>query len=608
MVIAYYKDGRRWVYSDTSDTDCYRLTGQAKLSLVTNEDYAPTEDFNIFKENGNISKEDKKSEDNKTIDDEPPKKKQKLLTIERDGLIFVFFREEGTRTCKAHNTPLKPNKEIASISTVEVPIVINCEKSVESAEHFSAKNVNSTVRIIDPSIMINAEDRYSKFLNVSELSKKKLSSCSAKVNVVKQPLNEKNHIKRNSVVIEKLHKKYFSKFVQDSIVTIANILNIISMARKHYKARMAESLEKRSEGEILNANHTTILETKLKDNFSALVSSFEGPDFDTVFKMLFLSILTVLRVLDQPKFRKGNIFNKVLLFLQNSLKKSKYNHPKIFSMFRSKTFHPDCIDLIRIIEDSRDTDPGVIDRMPLYFIATSESQIYFQAVIDAVTSDSNEDLALLIDNATFKCHNGLKFKDNVVSSTVVHSNEILPITETILSPINSDNTIQHWFPENNPDRTCRKISALNGNKSQTIGNTAIEQSIKNFDESFSSSTQKKNSESFSSKVIPTEKCMTVMPSISNSSLMQITALWSEAEASTSGQTRAVVNGTNIFVESPEPTRFIKCCRKNCKSSATKICGVCKTVKYCSKDCQKLDWYGNHENDCEKLLNIKNSQS
>lgn len=58
-------------------------------------------------------------------------------------------------------------------------------------------------------------------------------------------------------------------------------------------------------------------------------------------------------------------------------------------------------------------------------------------------------------------------------------------------------------------------------------------------------------------MIPTEKCMTVMPSISNSSLMQITALWSEAEASTSGQTRAVVNGTNIFVESPEPTRFIK---------------------------------------------------
>ena len=37
--------------------------------------------------------------------------------------------------------------------------------------------------------------------------------------------------------------------------------------------------------------------------------------------------------------------------------------------------------------------------MSLFFLSTAIGQEYFQAVIDAVTGDSNEDLSLLIDNA-----------------------------------------------------------------------------------------------------------------------------------------------------------------------------------------------------------------
>jgi len=377
-------------------------------SLVKNKDYANTEDFNTLKEDVKICKGDKKSKNNNTVDDEPSKKKKKIL---------VRFRDSGTQKYKAYKSSLRHSKQMSPTSTEKVPI--NCKKSIESTEHFTAKNIKSTSRAIGIRAMMNGEDRYLKYVDAFELSQKKSPLGHAKVMVAKQPLNYINHIKRILIIIEKLHKKYFSELVQDTIVVVANLLSIISMLEKHYQAKMNESLDKRSKAEIFKkisiGNHKIILETKLKNNFSDIVSSFEDSDFDIALKMLFLSIFTVLRVLDQPKFRKGNVFNDVLHLLWKSLRNSKYEHPKISSMFRSKTFHPDCINLISTIEDCRGTDPGVIDRMPLYFIATSKSQTYFQAVIDAVISDSNEDLALLIDNATSQCC--ISSKDPIVSST-----------------------------------------------------------------------------------------------------------------------------------------------------------------------------------------------
>lgn len=151
---------------------------------------------------------------------------------------------------------------------------------------------------------------------------------------------------------------------------------------------------------------------------------------------------------------------------------------------------------------------------------------------------------------------------------------------------------------------------LKGSKSQTIGNTGIKpsnvtsQPINNFYESFSSSLQKKTSESSTSKMIPTKKCIVVTPTISNSSLVQVTAVSSSQTATStptttttfltfkpsihnkivansplrrvegstillgnkqyqlvkgpSGQMKAVVNGNNILLKSP-PASIVKVC-------------------------------------------------
>jgi len=442
-------------------------------SLIKNKD-TTKEDDNALKQDKkcktNItSKDDKKSKvvktsknSNTSIDGEPAKKKQKLDTNGIDVLKLVLSREGETHKFKSQfKSALKSNKEIASNNAEEVPIIIDCDEITESSNS-SAKNLKPRIWVIDPKEMMD-ENNFIKWMKIVcpdnkskhstnglkklEVAKPstngpKLSSNSSKVNGIKHTSNGKNHEKGALIEIENVYKKYFTKSVQDTIVIIANILNIISMSNKHHKLRMDECFKKKSEAEKLkercdanrlHGRHKKILETKLKNNFINVVSSFKEPEFDSAFQMFFLSILTVLRVLEQPRYRKGSIFKNLVLLLWNSLKNSEYNHPKIYNMFRSKTFRPDCIDLISLIEDSRDTDPGITERMSLFFVSTVNSREYFQAVINAVTSDSNEDLAILIDDATFKCCINSKFKDPIDSLTVQHSNSKIPVTKTIQS-------------------------------------------------------------------------------------------------------------------------------------------------------------------------------
>ncbi|XP_029347894.1 uncharacterized protein LOC100569364 [Acyrthosiphon pisum] len=493
---------------------------------------------------------------------------------------------------------------------------------------------------------------------MKKLAVVKLPISGPKVTELKHAVNSKKYVRGDLVKIEKLYTKYFSKSIIDTIVIIANILNIISISKKHYKAQMDESFKKKSEAEKLkvrydanrlHGRHKKILETKLKNNFIDVVSSFEMSEFDSAFQMFFLTILTVLRVLDQPKFKKGGIFKYVVLLLWNSLKNSDYNHPDIFSMLRSKTFQADCIDLISVIEEGQDIDSGVTNRMPLFFVSTVKSREYFRAVIDVVTGDSNEDLGLLIDNATFKYSINSKFKDTVDSPTAQYSNDKIQATKTIPGTINSDEIIPRWFLSKNPDGTYQQKPMINGEKTQTIGNTAANPSIltsqpsNNLYQSFSSSLQNKTSETSTSKVIPTNnKCFVLPPTISHSPLVEATASMSKSTTTTkyltfksavpnnismpnsslcsadgrtivvgnkqyqlvkepTGQMRAVINKTKIFFK-PPPT--VKCRVRNCTKSATIMCSRCTSVKYCSHDCQGLDWYRSHMNDCEQLRKKK----
>lgn len=152
---------------------------------------------------------------------------------------------------------------------------------------------------------------------------------------------------------------------------------------------------------------------------------------------------------------------------------------------------------------------------------------------------------------------------------------------------------------------------INTKKAQTTGNTTVESlnipkpPLHNFYESFSSSLQKTVSpESSIPKAVPTKKCIVVKPAITKTHLVQVATSSSEtgtgtptyvtfkpavqnnkspanshlqrAEGSTillgnkqyqlvkggsTGQMRAIMNGSNILVKSPPPA-FIKVCKIN----------------------------------------------
>lgn len=358
-----------------------------------------------------------------------------------------------------------------------------------SQRNESPPKSKSYIRVIPMRKLFNNEAEYSFFSLIFEQSKYKNRPNGIKKatpvipsNTIKNGTNGVNILKRGNVFlrdIEHLYGKYFSKYVQDSIVIIANILNMISMSNKHHKIRMDESFKKRSEAEKLkercDANrmhlrHKKVLEAKLKTIFTEIVSSFIESEFEPTFQLFFLSILTVLRVLDQPKFKKGSIFKNLVLLLWNSLKNSDFEHPRVFGLFRSKCFRPDCIDLISLIEDSRDSDPGITDRMALFFVSSVNSRVYFQTVIDAVTSDSNEDLGLLIDNASCQCRINSRFQNPIncsllpVQASVNNTVPIIPSSFEHASvknniPVTSVQTtipmedIQQWVLTKTPNGT-----------------------------------------------------------------------------------------------------------------------------------------------------------
>lgn len=336
-------------------------------------------------------------------------------------IILINFRSSARK---------KENKSIVYQSEKKKKILASNELTLLLTRNGESDNYKSKFKSslkpnrgnASTSSFINVEDQHSKCMNVFELNE---PSCleSAEGKEVEQPLIEKNCEKVNLIQIEKLHKNYFNKFVQDNIVIIANLMNSISESKKYYQVRIDESLKQifaveKLREEInaiqLHERHKNVLEKKLENIFKHVISSFDAVHFDLAFQMLFLSILVVFQTLDQSKFNDDTIFENLVLLLDYSLKNSEHIHSNISSILQSNKFRCDCINLKSLIEDSRNTDPGITDRMPLYFVKTPQSLKYFQLVIDAVTtSDSNEDLELLVNNAIFHCYIKSELKDPV---------------------------------------------------------------------------------------------------------------------------------------------------------------------------------------------------
>jgi len=378
-------------------------------------------------------------------------------------ILKLKCREGGTQFKSNLESSSKHNKEIVSTGTEEISMVIDC---ASESENSSAENVRPNIWDVDQKRIIG-DDEYkplTKELPEPFTIENKTNLSSNKVNGAIPPLSVKNHVKLNLIQIEKIHKEYFIKSVQTTIVIVANILNVISISNEYFQALMNESTKKKPGAEKvkyicyarqLHEGHNKILNMKLKKNVLEITSFFKEPDFYSAFVMFFLSILTILRVLDRPKF--GNIqetFDIVKNVFLKMLINDKHNHPNIFSTFQSITFHSDCTNVLSVINDGQDNDPGIIYRMPLYFLRTANGLKYFEGVIKAVTRDFNDNLSVLIENATFECYYCSEILNPMVSSFVQHSNYNKLATEkTQRQLIGFNESILHSILTKNQDGT-----------------------------------------------------------------------------------------------------------------------------------------------------------
>lgn len=375
----------------------------------------------------------------------PPRKKIKKTEEVTNSLKLVLTRKKGTDQFKSQFKSLNSTEDnTLTIATEMESMNIMCERPTDSVNY--SNNLIGKITLRDPKTMMN-EHNYKLFMEYFCNKKIKFSTETIKndITLTESPINEKYlpAVHKNIPIfeIEKIYSKYFRKTVQDSIIIIANILNTIIITNKHYKLQMgecnknpdlAEKENLRSTTSQVHSIHTDILETKLKKHFMNILQSIIDTEFELTIQMVIVCILTVFRVLDHPVFHVTDILNMLVCIISKSLKNSEFEYPKFYSIIDSKLFCSHCYDLLKRIEDSQENNPDIIDQMALFFISTVNGQEYFKTVTAAITSNSNEDISSLVNNAEVEYHVNSKFKEPLNYSSLIINNCInMPVTTVL---------------------------------------------------------------------------------------------------------------------------------------------------------------------------------
>lgn len=312
-------------------------------------------------------------------------------------------------------------QENASTSNTEiVPITIRCADT-KSLLEYSDEIYNPRSTIKD-----NTIDENNVFEN-------HLDTLLENKDIEMIPFNASTNVKPSTMVlkekisfyeIEYLYNKYFSRSFNDTIIIISNILSIILSSNKYHKSQMDELFGKtdikkiRSETNLQHLKYKIVLEAKLKNLVKDLLSSFDDAEFEIMIKMVFLNILKIFKILDQHKLNKTNLFKNLVLLLWKSLENSKFKHHTFYLTLKCKLFYSECNDISCLIKDNRNTNLDITNYIWSYCRFILNTQEYFKTIIDAVTSRSNVDLALLIDSCTLEYHKEtlVKYQKNDYSS------------------------------------------------------------------------------------------------------------------------------------------------------------------------------------------------
>jgi len=210
---------------------------------------------------------------------------------------------------------------------------------------------------------------------------------------------------------EQLHKKYFNKTVQDTLVINNNILFMNMLTNMHCISRvnlilsckdkhvMTQKVHKLS---VLYISYFEKLDKMLQTNIINLISIFEDSDYEHGFLMIILSLFIGLKMLSGNIFQKSNVLLSKLKKLQWEVTNDKnVNYNKIQSTLESDTFCSCYYKISELIGEGSHTDPNIIECWKLLFIPAVLKITYFHSVVDAIVNATDIDkLEKLLEEAS----------------------------------------------------------------------------------------------------------------------------------------------------------------------------------------------------------------
>ncbi|XP_025194282.1 uncharacterized protein LOC112593909 [Melanaphis sacchari] len=265
-----------------------------------------------------------------------------------------------------------------------------------------------------------------------------------------------------------LHKKYFNKTVQDTLVINNNLLFMNMLTNIHCisqvnliltredKDVMAKKVNKLS---VLYINYFEKLDKMLQKNIIDLLSIFEDSDYEHGFLMIILSLFIGLKMLSSKIFQKSNVLLNKLQKLQWKVINDKSIN-KIQTTLESDTFCSCYYKMSELIGEGSHTDPNIIECWKLLFIPAVLKITNFNSVVDAIINATDIDK---LDGLLEEASNRVRQNSSSINETEI-KNLIALVNNSAQKYINSSDEItQSSTSKLTTIENDRSISILNEN-------------------------------------------------------------------------------------------------------------------------------------------------
>lgn len=274
---------------------------------------------------------------------------------------------------------------------------------------------------------------------------------------------------------EQLHRKYFKKSVQDTVIIINNIVFINLLANMHCMSRVNNILnmtDKCVMAQIVQSQTTMYikyiktLDDLLRKYCIDVVSIFENSDYEHALLMFTMSLYTGLQTFGSIVFKSGSVLLNKLERIQwsdtscDAVKKIDFDHNRILTTLKSETFYSCYHTFSTLIGQGSKTDPTVVKCWELFITPAIINMTHFLSTIEAIVNAADVDTVVnLIEEAS----NNVRLRSHSENSENLSSS---------LNKIKIDNLIALV------NNSTQEYTSNNGQLTENISGSGVDPHIK----------------------------------------------------------------------------------------------------------------------------------